>query len=223
MQTVEQFKYIRCDSHDDWLRQRTSGIGGSEASIILGQNPYKTAKELWEEKTGKKEAEDISDKPYVKYGTFAEKHLRDLFILDFPQYDVWHEENVTLQSTEHPFLQYSPDGLLTDKTTGEKGILEIKTTNILASMQRERWNQQIPQNYYIQVLHGLLVTGYDFVILKAQLKYCFKSEMPKFETRHYLINRKDVEDEIEYLKQEEIDWWNRHMVMKEEPKISLSI
>ena len=52
-----------------WLEERKNGIGGSDAATILGLNPYKTNIQLWEEKTRRKEAEDISDKPYVKYRT----------------------------------------------------------------------------------------------------------------------------------------------------------
>ena len=119
-------------------------------------------------------------------------------------------------------MRYSADGLLLDCETGEKGILEIKTTKILASSHKEKWNNQIPQNYYIQVLHGLIVTGYDFVILKAQLRYQFKGELPKFETKHYLIRREDVLEDIEFLKQAEIEWWNRYMIGNETPKINLT-
>lgn len=215
-----QLKFFEFREH--WLEERTKGIGGSDASVILGENPYKTSKDLWEEKKGIKEAEDISHKEHVQYGTKAEEHLRNLFALDFPQYSVWHVENHTLESKEYPFMRYSADGLLLDCETGEKGILEVKTTNILASSHKEKWNNKIPQNYYIQVLHGLIVTGYDFVILKAQLRYQFKGELPKFETKHYLIRREDVLEDIEFLKQAEIEWWNRYMIGNETPKINLA-
>jgi len=35
-----------------WLQERKTGIGGSDASVVLGVNPYKTIRELWLEKTG---------------------------------------------------------------------------------------------------------------------------------------------------------------------------
>ena len=123
-------------TREDWLEERKKGIGGSDAATILGLNPYKTSIDLWEEKTGRKDAEDISDKPYVKYGTKAEDHLRELFKLDFPQYEVTHQENAIIKHPIYPFLFASLDGQLVDKNTGELGILEIKTTNILQSMQK---------------------------------------------------------------------------------------
>ena len=60
-------KRIQFDSFDSWLKAR-HGIGGSDASAVLGLNPYKTNTDLYLEKTGQRIAPDISDKDYVKYG-----------------------------------------------------------------------------------------------------------------------------------------------------------
>lgn len=193
-------------NREQWLEERKKGIGGSDAATILGLNPYKTNIELWEEKKGIKEAQDISDKPYVKYGTNAEELLRELFKLDFPEYEVSHQENTIIKHPKYPFLFASLDGQLVNKETGELGILEIKTTNILQSMQKEKWKDKIPDNYYCQVLHYLNVTGYSFAVLKAQLKYDYAGDI-KLETRHYTILRKDVEEDIKMLEEKEIEFW----------------
>lgn len=213
------FDVIHCRSREEWLKERLNGIGGSEASIILNENPYKTSKTLWEEKMRIRVAEDISHKSFVEYGTSAEPHLRELFKLDFPNYQVWHEENHILVNKKHPFLRYSADGLILELESGLKGILEIKTTQIMNASQLEKWKDRVPQNYYIQTLHGLVVTDFDFVILKVQMKFQFKDELPKLETKHYVIYKNDVLDDTEYLKQAEIEWWNKHIVNKEPPKI----
>lgn len=206
----------------EWLEERKKGIGGSDASAILGRNPYKTNIDLWKEKTGKKEAEDISDKEYVKYGTEAEEHLRELFKLDYPQYEVKHNENTMIWDKEYPFLFASLDGELIEKETGELGILEIKTTNILQSMQKEKWNDKIPDNYYIQILHYLMVTNYSFVVLKAQLKYNYNGEI-RLNTKHYFINRKDVEEDIKYLRKREIEFWQEYVLKDKEPPLMLPV
>lgn len=159
---------IRFDSMEEWLVNR-KGIGGSDASAILGLNPYKTNQELWMEKKGQISPVDISDKPYVKYGNDAEPLLRALFSLDYPEYTVEYYDNNMLINKKYPWAHASLDGELVDPD-GRRGILEIKTTNILQSMQWQKWDNQIPDNYYIQILHYLLVTEYDFVVLKAQLK-----------------------------------------------------
>ena len=87
-------------SREEWLNSR-SRIGGSDASAILGMNPYMTNIELWQIKTGQTIPEDISEKSYVIYGNKAEKHIRALFQLDFPQYAVSYEENNMFLSLIH--------------------------------------------------------------------------------------------------------------------------
>lgn len=201
---------------EEWLEERKNGIGGSDAATIMGLNPYKSTIDLWEEKTRRKEAEDISDKPYVKYGTNAENLLRELFKLDFPKYEVRHEENAIIKHPTHPFLFASLDGTLVDTETGELGILEIKTTNILQSMQKEKWKERIPDNYFCQVLHYLNVTGYSFAILKAQLKFDYDGDIV-LQTRHYYIDRKEVEQDIKLLNDKEIEFWEKYVVPDKEP------
>lgn len=201
-----EIKYLK--DRDEWLQHRMSRIGGSDASCIVGMNPYRSNVELWQIKTGQLEPEDISDKPYVQYGTEAEMHLRELFQLDFPQYQVIYAENNMFLNDKYPFAHASLDGWMIEKETGRTGILEIKTTNILQSMQKEKWNHRIPDNYYIQVLHYLMVTEFDFAILKAQLKSEFNGEV-YLQTRHYKIERSEVEEDIHFLENAERKFWQQ--------------
>lgn len=192
-------------SREEWLKARKNHIGGSDASACVGMNPYKDNVQLWEEKMGIVIPEDISDKEYVQYGTQAEYHLRELFALDFPQYKVFYDDNNMFLNTDYPWMHASLDGELVDQG-GRHGILEIKTTNILQSIQKERWKDRVPDNYYIQVLHYLAVTGYDFAVLKAQLKSEWGGET-RITTKHYFIERKDAEKDISYLVEEERKFW----------------
>lgn len=201
-----EVKYLK--DRDEWLQHRMSRIGGSDASCIVGMNPYRSNVELWQIKTGQVEPEDISDKPYVQYGTHAEAYLRELFQLDFPQYQVIYAENNMFLNDKYPFAHASLDGWMIEKETGRTGILEIKTTNILQSMQKEKWNHRIPDNYYIQVLHYLMVTEFDFAILKAQLKSEFNGEV-YLQTRHYKVERSEVEEDIRFLESAERKFWQQ--------------
>lgn len=199
------FKIYDFNSEDEWLRGRMNGIGGSDASAVIGMNPYKTNINLFEEKTGRRIPEDISEKEYVIYGKNAERHIRELFRMDYPEYQVEHHEFRILQSTVYPFMQASLDGELTD-TDGRKGILEIKTTNVLQSMQYEKWKDRIPDNYYIQVLHYLLVTGYQFVVLRAHLISRWGKDR-RTTVKHYFIERSEVQEDLKLLLKEEIKFW----------------
>ena len=194
-------------SREDWLKNRSRYIGGSDAAAIIGKNPWQNNIELWEEKTGRRVPEDISDKPYVKYGNQAEPSLRRLFALDFPEYKVGYKANNSYSNDKYPWARASLDGTLIERETGRKGILEIKTTSILQSMQKEKWKDRIPDNYYCQVLHYLAVTEWDFVVLKAQLKSEFEGNI-YLQVKHYKIERADAEADIEYLMQEEARFWD---------------
>lgn len=205
--------------HDAWLEARSHYIGGSDAAAVLGLNPYKSNLELWQEKTGLVIPEDISEKPYVKYGHSAENYLRELFALDFPEYEVAYAENNIWLNDAVPFAHASLDGWLMDQG-GRRGILEIKTTNILRSMQKETWDRRIPDNYYVQVLHYLMVTEFDFAVLKAQLKYEFPGGDIMLQTKHYKIERSEVEDDISYLARNEANFW-KNVQAKKKPALLL--
>lgn len=198
---------IQFETFDQWLDAR-HGIGGSDASAVIGKNPYKSNQDLWLEKTGRAIPPDISSKDYVGYGHKAEPLLRELFALDYPEYKVEYFGDNMIRNEKYPWAHASLDGELTDKD-GRKGILEIKTTNILRSMQREKWNGEIPDNYYVQVLHYLMVTEYEFVEVRAQLKTIWQGQV-WLSTRPYHIERSEVEEDILFLKQEEQRFW--HMV-----------
>lgn len=206
---------IALKDREEWLQNRQR-IGGSDASAILGMNPYRTNLELWQIKTGQLVPEDISEQPYVKYGTNAEEHLRELFKLDFPEYQVFYEENNMWTNDKYPFAHASLDGWLIEtvpiddstEVITRKGILEIKTTNILQSMQKEKWKDRIPDNYYIQILHYLMVTEFDFAVLKAQLKYEFDGDI-YLQTKHYRIERSEVEEDIKLLESSERRFWQQ--------------
>lgn len=204
-------------NHDEWLKHRTK-IGGSDAAAILGKNPYKTNVELWKDKAFHLMSEDISDKPYVKYGIEAEKYLRELFKLDYPQYEMFYEENNMWTNDAYPFAHASLDGWLKDEA-GRMGVWECKTTNILQSRQKEKWDHRLPENYYIQILHYLMVTEFEFVELKAQLKSVFSDGTVYLQTRHYHIERSDVEADIEYLAEEERKFWTCVENMKAPPLV----
>ena len=207
------------ENREAWLEERKHTIGGSDASAVVGMNPYMTNVDLFEYKTGIRQQEDISEKPYVQYGHDAEPLLRELFKLDFPQYRVEYVDNNLFRNDKYPWGHYSADGWLFDET-GRKGVLEIKTTEILQSMQKEKWNQKIPDNYYIQVLHGMLIMEADFAVLKAQLKTVFDG-VPYLQIKHYHIERSEVQADIDYLAQQEKIFYEKNSLGKRKPDLIL--
>lgn len=206
----------------EWHKARLKGIGGSEAAAIVGRSPWCTNVELWRRKTGRSKAPDIANVEAVKYGHDAEALIRGLFALDYAhRYEVEYGGAFDLVANpEHPFIIATLDGRLTEKDTGRKGVLEIKTTSIVRSMQKEKWWRDgkpcIPDQYYCQVLWQLIATGFDFAVLHAQLKYDYGDDI-RSERRSYTIERADVHDDLEYLKAEGVKFWTEYVEKDREP------
>lgn len=191
----------------EWHAARLKGIGASEASAIVGCNPYMSNVDLWKIKTGRKKAPDISSNAHVAYGHAAEGPIRDLFALDYPEYEVTYGGAFDMvRHPEYPWLFATLDGRLVERKTGRRGVYEGKTTEILRSIAKEKWRDGIPQNYYVQNLHQLLASGFDFAVLHAQLKRVWNGEI-KSTRQTYHIERADVLDDLDYLLGEEIKFW----------------
>lgn len=67
----------------EWLKARENGIGGSDASALIGRNKWKTNLRLYQEKKGLIKVEDISKNQNVIYGLSAEEPIRNIFKLDY--------------------------------------------------------------------------------------------------------------------------------------------
>lgn len=196
------------NSHSEWLEERKYGIGASDAAAIVGRSKWKSNVQLWEEKVGLRTPEDISSKPYVQYGHDAEPHLRALFALDHPELEVTYESPYKMiRNDEHLFIFCTPDGELLEKETGRRGGLEIKTTEIQRRQQWDDWRDRIPDVYYAQVLWQFLATGWDFIYLNAQIKWTAANGKRRKTTQEELIERSEVQEDLEYLLTEGVAFW----------------
>lgn len=206
---------------EEWLKKRTQGIGGSDCACILGLNPYKSRVQLWEEKIGLAPHTGIHNDA-TEYGNFAEPHIISLFALDYPQYKVTHEDFDIMANDEKEYIQGSFDGRLLDKKTGRKGVLEIKTCTIRNSTMLDKWKgNNIPDNYFCQVLHYMLVNPeFEFAKLRAYLRFEEIKDLNKpfrGEIRDYTIERKEVKEDLKILKEKEVDFWENYVIPKKRP------
>ena len=201
--------YQTFESRDAWLQGRASArtIGGSEAAAVIGLSPYMSNVDLWMLKTGRAEPDPkISENPVVIYGTKAEEHLRELFALDFPEYRVMYEPNNMWKHPWFPWAHASLDFWMYDEE-GRFGIGEIKTA-LITSRNRDQWDDQIPQHYYIQMLHNMMVAKADFGILVAQQRWNRDGDVLKV-TKHYKIETKDHLTDMQYLAIKEENFWEQ--------------
>ena len=211
--TVHHFK-----TREEWLAGRMDlhGIGGSDASAAMSLNPWRNNLDLWMIKTGRKEPPGISDNERVRYGQNAEEYIRRIFQLKFKDvYEIQYQDDTILQSKKAPFMLYSPDGLILEKETGRRGIFECKTTTLMKSYDKEKWQNRVPDSYYIQVIHGLNTTGFDFVDLYAEIAY----DNDYSQLRRYHIERDEITEDIIAEYDGVSKFWNTYVIPDKEPPL----
>lgn len=135
---------------DTWLKIRTSGIGGSDAGTIMGSDPWKSPYQLWLEKTGQVESEDISNKGPVYWGT----KLEPLIARKFAEETGKKVERLgMLRHISDPWMLANVDRMVMHEDAG----LEIKTTN---AFRASDWDgDNLPDSYYWQCQHYMMCTG----------------------------------------------------------------
>ncbi len=195
---------IECNDREEWLAKRGEvGIGASEVAAICGMSPWQTPIDLWKLKTGQEKPKDLSDNAAVQQGVRMEPALREFFKALHHEFEVeYHAFDILLQS-ERPHFFATLDGELID-ANGRRGILEIKTATPNGKAGWDKWaNGQFPQNYYVQVIAQFLATGYDFAYIFAAL-YSMNGDIT---LKEYSIEREDVKDDLEWVKNKQDEFW----------------
>ena len=144
------------DNEDDWHKLREKRIGGSDIGAILGVNKYKSIIDVYIDKI---EGSSFEGNESTYWG-----HIHESTIMK--EFGKRHKEFIVYQapySVIDDFLIANLDGVLKDKENGEYGVLEIKTTN---AFNYKDWDGDVvPQYYYAQVQHYLMLTGYKFAYI----------------------------------------------------------
>ena len=143
-------------NRDEWLKQRSKGLGGSDAGAVVGLNPYKSAYTLWAEKTGQI-SNVVEENEAIRLGNDLEGYVAKRFA---------ERENKKIkrssycyQSKKFPFMRANVDRLI----VGENAALECKTANPFKDGDYS--NDIIPPTYYCQCLHYMAVCGFDRMYL----------------------------------------------------------
>lgn len=186
-------------THEEWLHERTKGIGGSDAATVLGLNKYKTPFELWLEKTGQSMVDTAGEAAY--FGNL----LEDLVAKEFEKRSgkKVRRNNFMLQHPEHDFIIANIDR----KIVGEDALLECKTAS--AYLADEWENDEIPAQYLVQVQHYMGVTGYE----KAYVAVLIGGQ-------RFIWKEVERDNElIDMIFKAEIDFWNNHVLANVPPPL----
>jgi putative phage-type endonuclease len=182
---------------DEWLEQRRKGIGGSDASAILGLNPYSSPLRVYLDKIGKAEEKETTEA--MRQGTDLEEYVATRFMEQTGK--KVKRCNRILQHGEYPWMLANIDR----KIQGENAGLECKTTSPYSKFRLDEG--EINPHYYWQSVHYMAVTGADSwyvaVLVLGKDFQVFK------------IDRN--EDEIRRLIDAEQDFWENHVLRKEPP------
>ena len=212
---------IEYGTEDEWLEERTKGIGGSDAAAVLGMSKYTSPLKLYRIKLGEIK-QDLSDNVYVKKGKDLEAMIRNQYVVPYFEergYAVRHP-NQMFVSRKTPWLRANCDGIavpfdISRQTYTENIIVEIKW---VSEWGEANWYGEdylgVPPEYYAQVQHYMLTTGARKAVICALFDKSWEM--------HYFEIPFDVKF-AEHLSEETYKFYNFHMMMKMPPKMDAVI
>lgn len=170
------------EDREQWHKQRSTTIGGSEIGAIAGFSKYGSALTVFNEKLGL--SEKFKGNFHTVFGNRLEPLIREWTMTDFK-----NETGITLTNYEYPYMMIDKElnflsanidgiGVLDEDYTyhenrdtgevkyipkGEMFGLEIKTGS---EFLKKMWDgNEIPDSYYTQVQHYMGVTGLNYFLM----------------------------------------------------------
>lgn len=153
-------------NNQDFALLRAKSLGGSDIGAILGFSRYRTAVDVWLEKTGR--AVHEADSLPIRFGSFAEEFVASEYSLStgyflvshptaliHPEYEYMHG-HIDRFVCDHPSIFDASGALVATR------VLECKTANPFA---RQEWGElgsdQVPMAYLAQCIWYLAITGLE--------------------------------------------------------------
>lgn len=174
-----------------WLEERNKGIGGSEASMILGINPWKSRLELWNEKVTQKSNIDATKQLMFKIGHMLEPIIAEEYTKETGRK---LEERPLKIHSDYPFILGNIDREIVGDKKGP-GILEIKTKGGYTNWHGE----DVPIYYHAQLQHYLELYKYSWGSFSVLDLGVMKLNIVDVERDDQFIS-KLVKEEIEFWK-----------------------
>ena len=186
------------DNEEDWHNLRNKRIGGSDIGAILGVNPYKSIIDVYIDKT---DGSTFKGNEATHWGHMLEGAVMREFASRHSELTVYEAP----YSVVNDFLIANLDGVLKDKETREHGVLEIKTTSV---WNKKEWEEDtIPQSYYAQVQHYLMLTGYKFAYIAVLIG--------GQQYKEFRVERS--EEDIELIRSRSIEFYQENLLKKIPP------
>jgi len=175
-----------------WHLDRQKGIGGSDASTVLGINPWKSRLQLYHEKVDEIKTETLNNNNIrFKLGHILEPLIGECWSEKTGR--IYEKRPIHIHP-EYQFMVANVDGKIIKSERSSPGILEMKTRGAFIN-----WDEDIPPYYHSQIQHYMAVYGYSwgsFAVL----------DFNKFEITITDVERDDKF--IENLIMEEAKFWD---------------
>lgn len=179
-------------SREEWLQYRRTGIGGSDAAVTVGLNPYKSLLTLYYDKKGM--LPEVTDNEQMRQGRDLEQYVADRWMEKTGKR--CRKDNFMYRNSVHAFMLADIDR----DVIGENAGLECKTTSVYNKSNFD--GGEIPLPYYVQCMHYMAVRGYDRMYLAVLiLNKGFYD---------FIIERNDTE--IQNLIKAERTFWEEHIL-----------
>lgn len=184
---------------------RSEFIGGSDIAAILGVSRWKSALDVWIEKTGIGQREIITPE---RAAIFERGKRFEPLLIEMAQEEVGIKVvrcNERYQHEEYPFLSCEIDA----ETDDGKNV-EIKTAHpLLAGDWGAPGTDAAPIYYSAQTMWGLGITKRQDAIIYAAIGFD--------DRRHYFIERDD--ETIAAMQAKACAFWNNHVLTRTPPSI----
>jgi putative phage-type endonuclease len=203
-----------------WLAERRTGIGGSDIAAILGLSPWKTAVDIWLDKTGQQAEEVIGDPEAMRWGSLLEDIIAREYsertehslqrvnrILRHPAHE-WAIGNIDRAVVaDGSRVRVSEDG---GTLLGAQGLLEVKTASAFRSSDwgRDGDDDAVPVHYQAQVMWYLGITGLQWADVAALIG-----------GQRMIVRRIERDDEtIAAMLERAEEFWRRHVLTRQPPE-----
>jgi putative phage-type endonuclease len=180
-------------SREEWLEARRKGIGGSDASAIMGQNQWASPLSVYLDKRGI--APEKEETEAMRQGTDCEEVVAKRFERETGMRV--KRCNKLIRHPDFPWMQANIDRQIFCK--GFVG-LECKTTSPYNRTDFE--GGSIPANYFWQCQHYMAVTGAEEWYLAVMV----------FSTSFHIFRIERDENAIAQLIEAERVFWNEHVL-----------
>lgn len=179
---------------ESWLQYRKQGIGGSDAGAVCGLNPYRTAIQVYYDKTS--DSIEKIDNEAMRQGRELEEYVARRF-REASGKRV-RRANAIFYDEKNPFMLADVDRMI----VGENAGLECKTAS---PYSEEKWrDDKIPLSYQLQCYHYMSVCNADAWYI-AVLIY-------GRDFKYYRIERDD--EVIGNLIRIEEEFWNEYVLKR---------